>query len=290
MDRATELAKLEAFDYWIDGKPSIHEQITAQTMLDKVMAKLGHTFKNFKTEIHQITIERDELQCKLEQHEEEQSDLSKWEQVLGQDMIEQPENAITSTMKNLAPPISIYQYYQAFKPLVLTKSNLPDIRLSNKISKDQFKALWKKANSAAKDLLVFMWVLKDMFTTKGTVELTTVDHDFYATRFCIRALTHISQHHNLFYSNIENWSSLPQIEPYDLETTKELQEMVTQNYPEFLTSVDTLAQKDTTQLHELVQHHQNLICKYPDPFPITFHKIQLHGYITRALEDRRHTL
>lgn len=59
---------------------------------------------------------------------------------------------------------------------------------------------------------------------------------------------------------------------------------------EFLTALHTLAQEDTTQIHEAVQHHQNLIRKYPNSFPITFHKIQLHGYTTRALEDRIHTL
>ena len=33
MDRAMELAKVEAFDYWIDGKPKQKSKITAKTML-----------------------------------------------------------------------------------------------------------------------------------------------------------------------------------------------------------------------------------------------------------------
>lgn len=267
-----------------------HRNISQPRLCQTVIAKLGHTFKNRKTKLYQITLERDDLQYKLEQQEEEASNLSKWEQILHQDIIEEPENAITSTMKNLAPPISIFQYYQAFKPFVLIESNLRDIWLRSKVSKEQFKAIWSKANPTAKDLLVFMWILKDLITTKGTIEITTADLAFYATRFCTKALIHISQHHNHFYSNTENWSCLPQIEPYDHETTREIQEIVIHNFSKFFTALDILAQEDTTQLHEATLHHQNMMRKYPDSFPITFHKIQLHGYITRALEDRRHTL
>ena len=120
--------------------------------------------------------------------------------------------------------------------------------------------------------------------------ITTADPAFYATRFCTSTLNHISQHHTQFYSNIKDRNSLPQVEPYDLETTREVQDIVNQNYPEFLSALDTLAQEDTTQLHEAALLHQNLMRKYPDSFPITFYKIQLHGYVTRALEDRKYTL
>ena len=43
-------------------------------------------------------------------------------------------------------------------------------------------------------------------------------------------------------------------------------------------------------LHEASQHHQNLSQKFSYSFPQAFHRIQLHGYITRALEDMRNTL
>ena len=72
--------------------------------------------------------------------------------------------------------------------------------------------------------------------------------------------------------------------------TREVHKIVTHNFPKFLTALDTLATEDTTQLHETALHHQNLIRKYPESFPITFHKIQLHGYVTRALEDIKFTL
>lgn len=49
MDRATKMAKIEAFDYWIDGKIKTEEQITAKIMLDRVRGKLGHTFRNLET-------------------------------------------------------------------------------------------------------------------------------------------------------------------------------------------------------------------------------------------------
>ena len=66
--------------------------------------------------------------------------------------------------------------------------------------------------------------------------------------------------------------------------------MANSQFPQFLSALDVLASEDTTLLHEANQHHQNLSQKFPDSFPQTFHRIQLHGYITRALEDRKHTL
>lgn len=197
---------------------------------------------------------------------------------------------IAATMQNLAPPISIYQYYQAYKPMILKWSNLPDLRNHSQISADQFQALWTKANSAAKDLLVCMWVLKDLTTPKGVVEVTTANPPFYLTRFCISALTHIDKHHEEFYTNVKNRHSLPHLQPYEPETIREIQAMAESQFPQFLSALDVLASEDTTLLHEANQHHQNLSRKFPDSFPQTFHRIQLHGYITRALEDRKHTL
>ena len=66
--------------------------------------------------------------------------------------------------------------------------------------------------------------------------------------------------------------------------------MANLQFPEFLSALDNLAGENTTMLHESSQHHQNLCKKFPNYFPETFHRIQLNGYITRALEDRKHTL
>ena len=289
-DRIKELAKIEAFDLWVHRSPEAAEQISAQTLLHRVTTKLNHTLRTLKDELHQTTTERDELQTRLEQHEEETYYPYAWEQLLGFRNIEDPGNAITVTMKNLAPPISIFQYYQAYKPMILTWSALPDIRNKTNLSQEQFQKLWNKANSAAKDLLVFMWVLKDLFIPKGVVEITTANSPFYLTRFCISALTHINRHHEEFYSNMENRNSLPQLEPYDLEMVKEIQDMANSQFPEFLSALDNLAGEDTTLFHEASQQHQNLCKKFPYSFPQNFHRIQLNGYITRALEDRKHTL
>lgn len=62
IERAIELAKLEAFDCWIDRKIQTEEQITAKTLLDRVTAKLAYTFKNLKQQLCHVTTERDELQ------------------------------------------------------------------------------------------------------------------------------------------------------------------------------------------------------------------------------------
>ena len=241
-------------------------------------------------ELKQATSERDELQAKVEQQEEQISDQHALETLLGFDNVEDQGNTITVVMKNLPPPVSIFQYYQAFKPMILRWSGLPDIRNKSHLSKEQFLALWHKANSAGRDLLVFMWALKDLITPKGIVEVTTASPPFYLTRFCIAALTHMSKHHEEFYTNIDNRNSLPNLDPYEPEDIKEIQEMANANFPEFLSALDVLAGEDTTLFHEASQHHQNLSRKFSDSFPQTFHRIQLHGYITRTLEDRKNTL
>lgn len=279
-DRVLTLTKIEAFDHWIDGQSATKEQMTARMLLDRVTTKMDHTLQNLKLALNQITTERDELQTKLEQTEKDKSELQKLNHLLEATTIEDSGNRILAVMRNLAPPISIFQYYQAFKPLILQQSNLPDIRLKTYQTKDQFKAIWMKANSQAKDLII----------PKGVVEIATTNPSFYLTRFYTRALIHINQHHNDFYSNIENRNVLPQIDPYTSEEAKEIQDMATDNFPELLSALDELAQEESTQLHEVAQHHQNLIRKYHDSFPTTFQRIQLHGYVTRALEERKQTL
>src|ERR1700737_2478037 len=136
-------------------------------------------------------------------------------------------------MKNLAPPISIFQYYLAYKPMILNWSSLPDVRTKSHLSQEQFRTLWQRANSAARDLLVFMWVVKDLFIPKGVVEITTANPPFYLTRFCVAALTHINRHHEEFYTNVENRNSLPHLDPYEPELIREIQQTPNEQFPEF---------------------------------------------------------
>ena len=133
-----ELAKIEAFDLWIQGRPETETQLSAETLLHRVTTKINHTLRNLKAELYQATTKRDELQTKFEQQEEERNHPYAWKHLLGFDKIEDPRNAITVTMKNLAPPISIFQYYQAYKPMILNWSGLPDIQIKSHLSQEQF--------------------------------------------------------------------------------------------------------------------------------------------------------
>ena len=87
--------------------------------------------------MYQAIQERDDLQNQIEQQQEE--DLLQWEKLLGEDKIEDPENSITAIMKYLPPSISIFQYYKAYKPLILQSSSLPDIKNGTEISEEFFK-------------------------------------------------------------------------------------------------------------------------------------------------------
>ena len=112
----------------------------------------------------------------------------------------------------------------------------------------------------------------------------------FLNRFCISALQRMSKHHEEFYTNVNNRNSLPPSDPYEPTLIREIQETANAQYPTFLSTLDILAAEDITISHEANQYHQNLSRKFPDSFPQAFHRIQLHGYITRALEDRRNTL
>lgn len=57
MDQAMALVKIEAFDHWIDGKSTTKVQMTAKLLLERITAKMGHTFRNLKLALNQVTNE-----------------------------------------------------------------------------------------------------------------------------------------------------------------------------------------------------------------------------------------
>ena len=66
--------------------------------------------------------------------------------------------------------------------------------------------------------------------------------------------------------------------------------MTNSKFPLYLTVLDGLTTENTRLLHKASYQHHNLIIKFHDCYPQSFHRIQLQGYITRALEDRKNTL
>jgi hypothetical protein len=107
--RALEITKLEIFYQCLSEKAPTTNQVTAQQLFDRVVTRIGHMFKTLQKELSQATTERNELQEKLEQQEE--YDPFRWEKLLGYNNIEDPANMVAATMKNLAPPISIFQWF-----------------------------------------------------------------------------------------------------------------------------------------------------------------------------------
>lgn len=76
--------------------------------------------------MYQVTLERDNLQNRIEQQKDERKPIE-WINLLGYNKIEDHINIIATIMKNLAPLISFFQYYQAYKPIIFKCSSLPDI-------------------------------------------------------------------------------------------------------------------------------------------------------------------
>lgn len=123
--------------------------------------------------------------------------------------------------------------------------------------------------STAKDMRIFMWILINLLVPKGVVEVTTANPNFYLIRLCIVTFTLITNHHEQFYSHIENKKSLPHIEPYKFETIREIQEITNSRFPKKLLVQNLLAREDTTLLYKTSHKHQDLIKKIPDFFPHT---------------------
>lgn len=144
--------------------------------------------------------------------------------------------------------------------------NYEELYLATHIS--NYQILWIQANSAAKDILIFIWILKYLIVPKEVVEINTTNPTFYLTRFCIGALTHTNRHYEDFCTNIDNMNALPQIEPYDSELTREIQEMTNNQFPEFPSALDILTGEDTTLLHDATHN----IKIWKESFQIHFHQ------------------
>lgn len=59
---------------------------------------------------------------------------------------------------------------------------------------------------------------------------------------------------------------------------KWMHDMANEQFPKLLSALDVLGQQKNTLLHEGNQYYQNCVSFSP-----TFHMLQLHDYITRAL-------
>lgn len=100
--------------------------------------KLGYTFRNLKNKLKHVSLERDELHSRLEQHKKDKEKLLQREILLGQNKIENLGNLVVATMRNLGPPISIFQFYQVYKPMILKWSNLPYMNNKSHLNKEEF--------------------------------------------------------------------------------------------------------------------------------------------------------
>ena len=91
---------------WVQMNPDAKDQVSVLILLNRFTSKLDHTFRNLKTKSYHVIQERYEMQSRIEQQQEKCP--LQWENVLGDDEIEHPNNLITTTTKNLSPSISIF--------------------------------------------------------------------------------------------------------------------------------------------------------------------------------------
>lgn len=129
------------------------------------------------------------------------------------DIIKGLENVFLA-LYHLPPPISIQQVYHSTGRLTLLKSGLPYIQPGLRLNQEEFKALWKQAQPKAKDTLAFMWAIGEVALPLDAMEVVTANPSFYISKYCVRAMDQIANHHRKYYTNPHFKTELPTLPSY----------------------------------------------------------------------------
>lgn len=218
------MVRSAAFEQWVTEKGK--EARNIQKFQEKVCAKTRHVIDVLHKEIDELNKEREKLQIAVEAAKRKAT----WAlegYTPGEDGI------LIDVMDNLAPAVSIRQVYQSTRGIILIDSGLPNLRKGVRLSYTQLANLWSRSTPVARDTLVFMWAVGDLALPKGIMELQVVNPSFYISRYCVRAITQIQNHHRRFYTNQSLKQPLPTMRPYSTTKLSHIAELIKHHDEDF---------------------------------------------------------
>ena len=138
---------------------------------------VAHKILNdLRQELHIVTQEKEDLVQQI------RAAASSGHISLPQTCIYPSTEAYRKLIEHTEPLKSVMQHYQAYKAIDLLISNLPMLKRGITLNQEQFKDLWNRANSRAKDTLTFMWAVGDLKLSLGIIEIVTGSPPFYICR------------------------------------------------------------------------------------------------------------
>lgn len=172
----------------------------------------------------------------------------------------------------------------------MLKNGLPYIQPGLRLNQEEFKALWKQAQPEAKDTLAFMWAIGEVALPLGAMEVVTASPSFYISRYCVRAMDQIANHHRKYYTNPHFKTELPTSPSYGEKEITTVHNSIAKSREEHEDAMRTYEKEDLILFKEARRFQQWLKKYHADSFPLEFFDISLQNFATRAIKDYEHTV
>ena len=124
-----------------------------------------------------------------------------------------------------------------------------------------------------------MWYTKDIILPLGYIELLTGSPPFYLSRFSLRAIFLIHEHHILFTSNLGY--KISKFKPYSTADYHTIKDLTAAQENTFTQSLQFLETEDVEILHETVANYNSLAKTYPTIFPTQ----DLRGFVQAVISE-----
>ena len=118
------------------------------------------------------------------------------------------------------------------------------------MTKEEFEGTWRQAQPDAKDTLAFMWAIGDIKIPLGVMEIISANPSFYISRYSIRALAQMAEHHRKFYTNPYNKTELPLLLPYGEREVTIVHKLLAKSRAEHEKAMDLYEKEDVVLFKE----------------------------------------
>ena len=287
-NEALRAAKIER-DPAYNHKNEPHFNAASRKPIDRVERQVLATgaaeqlLYDLQSELQEVKQERDHLQ----HHFSKETPLMPMD--LPQTYLHSKIEIYHKVIEHTEPLQSLMQYYQAYGMLNLLTSSLPLLKKGTTLKQNQFKDMWERADSQARDTLAFMWAIGDLKLSLGTIEIVTGSPPFYIRRYILRNMAFLARHRAIQARGHKLNQTLPNLRPYTHSQRIEIARLQHNNKATFQQAIEFLKKEDTTICFEAVRRHQWLL----DHYPATTTQVnlsQLKDYVTQTLDEQQITL